>query len=204
MRVALYSGGKDSVYAALREWPVDLFLFLVYQFPRPSPHHVNMAFAIELGSRMAPVVVARLDRGREFDQKAQLLRRLGATELVAGDVYVEEHLKYMERLADAVGARLREPLWGMDTEELVRREVEELSFLVVGSARGEVLCRTVDRDNVDRFIAEVKGLGMDPAGERGEYHSQVVSVPRLGASISPACGPVRDYGGYRIVELWRP
>ena len=40
----------------------------------------------------------------------KLLQRLGADEIVAGDVYVEDHLRYMESVAAEAGARLREPL----------------------------------------------------------------------------------------------
>jgi len=41
MKIAFYSGGKESVYAALLEWPIDAFVFLIYDFPRPSPHIAN-------------------------------------------------------------------------------------------------------------------------------------------------------------------
>jgi len=36
-RVAMFSGGKDGLRAAQLSWPVDVFLFLVYEFPEPSP-----------------------------------------------------------------------------------------------------------------------------------------------------------------------
>ncbi|MFN7105582.1 MAG: ATPase [Pyrobaculum sp.] len=196
MKVAMYSGGKDSVYAAWREWPVDMFLFLVYDFSRPSPHILNMGKAVEFGAALAPVLVRRLTRGREFEEKAKLLRSLGVDTIVAGDVDVEEHLKYMERLAAEVGASLKEPLWGVDREELVRREVEVLEFVVIGAKRRELLCLKVDRNNVEDFLQTARRLGFDPAGEFGEYHSQVVRA--LGAEVAVDCRPATEVGGYYI------
>ena len=47
MRVAMLSGGKDSLYAAFKSWPVDLGLLLVYEFPRPGSHLVNLGKCVE-------------------------------------------------------------------------------------------------------------------------------------------------------------
>ena len=47
MRLAMLSGGKDSLYAALKSWPIDLGVMLKYSFPIPSPHILNMGKSIE-------------------------------------------------------------------------------------------------------------------------------------------------------------
>ena len=142
LRVAWFSGGKESLYAALQRWPPDLFLFLVYEFSEPSPHIVNLKHAVL-------------------------------------SVNIVSHLKYMERLAEAAGARLYEPLWGQNTEELLRREIEDgLRPAIIGFRRDfprEWLCRVIDEDTVEGFLENVKKHGIDPVGERGEYHSLVVS-----------------------------
>lgn len=197
----MYSGGKESVYAALLEWPVDLFLFLIYQFPRPSPHILNLGKAVELGSQMAPVAVLRLRKGREFWDKVEFLRKVGASEIVAGDVDVAEHLEYMERLAGEVGAKLKEPLWGADRRELLRRMAEELDFVVIGANRRELLCWRVGRDNVGEFISAAERAGVDVLGERGEYHTQVVAVRKLGVSIEARCRELYDFGNYFAVLI---
>lgn len=69
LKAALFSAGKDSVYAALLEWPVDLFVVFVYQFPRPSPHLLNLHKAIELANALGvPVAVLKVDKGKELRQ----------------------------------------------------------------------------------------------------------------------------------------
>lgn len=202
LKAALFSGGKDSVYAALTQWPVDLFVMFIYEFPRPSPHLLNIHKAVELaGALGVPLALLKVDRGKEFQQEVDFLRRLGVGVIVAGDQAVEEHLKYMERLAGEVGASLKEPLWGMDPAEVLARELEELDFLVVGARELELVCDFVDRRAASSFLEKTRRLGFDPIGERGEYHSLVVRARRLGASISYRCLDVRRYQDYYIASV---
>lgn len=195
----MFSGGKDSVYAALTQWPVDLFVTFIYEFPRPSPHLINLHKAVELaGALGVPLALLKVDRGKEFQQEAEFLRRLGVDVIVAGDQAVEEHLRYMERLAGEVGASLKEPLWGLDPVEVLARELEELEFLVVGARELEAVCDYVDRRAAPSFLEKARRLGFDPIGERGEYHSLTVKVRRLGASISYRCLDVKRHQDYYI------
>jgi diphthamide synthase (EF-2-diphthine--ammonia ligase) len=79
------------------------------------------------------VAAVKLNKGKEFEETADVLRKLGAEEIIAGDVYVEDHLKYMERLGEEVGAKLVESLWGIDPEELLHEEIASgIRTLVVG------------------------------------------------------------------------
>ncbi len=174
--VAVMSGGKDSFYAALKEGGADYALILLYSFPEPSPHLVNLGKAVEtLASAGFKVVASKLRKGREFNDLVDTLRSLKASVIIAGDVMIEDHLKYMENVSKEVGAKLKEPLWGVDTEELLYREVESgLEFLVIGGRR-ELTGWKVSLANVSQFLAKVKSLGVDPIGEFGEYHSLVVN-----------------------------
>ena len=180
-RIAFLSGGKDSLYAALQKWPIDYGVVLVYEFPRPSPHLINLGKSIEtLILTGLNVVVKRLPRGREKEETVKLLRCLGASEIVAGDVYVEDHLRYMDSLAREVGAELYEPLWGMNPEELLYKEMEAgIVALVTGADRrlSSWIGRVLDKESAERLASEAKQLGFDPLGEQGEYHTLVINSP---------------------------
>jgi uncharacterized protein (TIGR00290 family) len=205
LRVALASGGKDSVYAMLRAWPVDLALVLVYEFPRPSPHLVNLGKTVEtLLMTGVPVVVVRLTRGREREGTVAALRMVGATEVVAGDVYVEEHLRYLESVAAEAGASLLEPLWGEDPEELLHREVEDgVETLVVGCTTqlAPWLGRVLDKRSVHDFSKYCRGVGMDPLGEHGEYHTLVLSSPLHRSRLTYRVVGNEVYGEYLILRV---
>ena len=205
-RVAFLSGGKDSLYAALQRWPIDYGVILVYEFPRPSPHLVNLGKSVEtLLLTGISVVVERLPRGREKEETIRLLRRLGASEIVAGDVYVEDHLRYMEGVAGEVGAKLYEPLWGMDPEELLYREMEAgIASLVTGADErlSNWVGRLLSKDNAGELASEAKRLGLDPLGEQGEYHTLVVNSPVHARRLSyRVCERFSHESGYVLLRV---
>ncbi len=204
-RVALVSGGKDSFYAAMLEKPLDHLVVLVYEFPRPSPHLLNLGKSLEaLRALGAPVTVAWLPRGREFQETVKLLRFLNTSVLVAGDVYVEDHLRYMERVAAEAGAKLREPLWGEDPEELLYREIEAgIRAVIIGCEERlrAWLGVEIGRENVAAFAEAAKRLGADPLGERGEYHTLVVDSPLHEKRLEYRVVGEVAARGYRLLRL---
>lgn len=203
--VALLSGGKESFYAAMLEYPIDYALFLVYEFPRPNPHLVNLGKSIEtMLSAGFRVLAAKLRRGRERSSTVEILRGLGADTIVAGDVYVEDHLKYMEGIASEAGAKLREPLWGRDPEDLLREEIEAgLVPLIIGS--DERLRRWIGREitvsNLDEFIAYARSRNLDPLGENGEYHTLVVRSPLHAGDLNYRALDIEVHDNYYILRL---
>jgi len=182
LRVALFSGGKESFYASVLAGPVDAYVVFIYEFPEPSPHLINLSLSIESGTSTGlPVIVKSLSRGREFIESVEFLKSLGTNVIVAGDVYVEEHLRYMERLASEVGAELKEPLWGLDPEEVLAKEVEYgIEALVTGvrESASELLGKLISRETHEELLDLIRKLGIDPIGERGEYHTLVINSPK--------------------------
>lgn len=206
MRVAFVSGGKDSYYAIYRYGlGVDMGLMLLYEFPRPSPHILNLGKSVEtLLLSSIPVLVARVNKGREFQETVEILRKVGANVVIAGDVYIEDHLKYMERLAKEIGAKLVEPLWGLDPVEVLHKELEVgIKPLIIGCVNGlsKWLGVELSLDNIDSFIGFTKNLGIDPLGERGEYHTVVLSGPLHKDVLRYKVVATESYGDYIILRL---
>ncbi len=182
VRIAMFSGGKDGLRAAQIEWPIDAFLFLIYEFPEPSPHIVNLQTTIASASAIGvPIIVKRLHKGKEFIETVELLRKLNTDTLIAGDVFVEDHLKYMENLVREAGARLKEPLWGLNTLEILMKDIEDnYNFKVLGARPKnlrESVGKIINKDNIDWFIELAKKDNADPLGENGEYHTIVLKSP---------------------------
>ncbi|MET1101082.1 MAG: ATPase [Pyrodictiaceae archaeon] len=194
-RIALLSGGKDSFYAASMYWPPDIGLILDYDAPIASPHLVNLSKTIETLrlAGLSRILVLHLHRGREMKDLINALRMLNATEIIAGDVYIEDHLKYMESVASEAGARLREPLWGADPEELAYKIFldEGYQALVIGAIHrlSHWLGRSLDKNIIAMFVEEARKLGLDPLGENGEYHTVLLRTPLH-----------RKQLGYRLVD----
>ena len=205
MRVAMLSGGKDSLYAALKSWPIDLGVMLIYSFPIPSPHILNMGKSIEtLIATGIPVITLKLSKGKERDETIRLLSLLGTDEIVAGDVYIEDHLKYMESIAKEVGAKLKEPLWGEDPEELTY-EIFSNGFevLIIGTDKKlkEWLGKELSIDNLELFLSNVRKLRLDPLGENGEYHTLVINSPLHNWRIDYEVVRLESLHNYMVIKV---
>ena len=207
MRVALLSGGKESFYAAYLYGGIDLGLILIYEFPRPSPHLINIHKSIETLTKSLTnsVAVVKLRKGFEREETVDFLRRVKAEAIIAGDVYVEDHLKYMESIARDVGADLVEPLWGMDPYELLFKEFRDLgmSALIIGAderIKGW-LGKELGLSILEGFAEEAKEVGIDPLGEQGEYHTLVTSSSIHKEKVKYEIASREEYGGYGILRL---
>ncbi len=205
MRIALVSGGKDSIYAALLYGDIDLGVIFVYEFPRPSPHTLNIGKSIETLLLMGiPSMVVKLNKGKEKIETIEVLKKLGAEVIVAGDVYIDDHLKYMQTIADGVGAKLVEPLWGLDPIEVLYKEIEYgITTLFIGgvASLSSWIGKELSISNVDEFIKYAKDIGIDPLGERGEYHTLVTYTPKHVQRLRYEVVRIEMFGDYLIARV---
>lgn len=114
----------------------------------------------------------------------EALRRVNAAELWIGDLFLEDVRRFREATLGPIAA-LRFPLWGEDTGTLVREMLEAgLTAMVVkvdlAQAPRRLLGLTLSPDFLDELPPHV-----DPAGERGEFHTFVTSGPGFGRPIAP-------------------
>ncbi|AEM38034.1 protein of unknown function DUF71 ATP-binding region [Pyrolobus fumarii 1A] len=193
------------MFAALKAWPIDYGIVLLYEFPRPNPHLFNLGKTLEtLALVGVPIIVARLHRGREQEETVKLLQHLGVDEIVAGDVYIEDHLRYMESVAREAGASLREPLWGMDPVEVLYKEAEagiEAVFIGANERMRKWLGRVFSRETVEELADYTRKVGVDPLGEHGEYHTLVINSPVHEARLAYNIGETRVSQGYYILRI---
>jgi uncharacterized protein (TIGR00290 family) len=100
--------------------------------------------------------------------------------LVAGDIFIESHLRWLEDICDQAGLTLLEPLFGRNTKEIFWEIVEtRFSYVIVGVNKKtmgeEWLGFTVSLNNAQDFVSSIGDV--DPLGENGEYHTIVVDCP---------------------------
>ena len=118
--VALFSGGKDSLYALhLAEKQginVDHLLTLLPTLPWPSPHAENIE-ALKLLAKSMGKQLAIVDFQRP-DALIEALKSFEVDALIAGDINVEAHLAGLKDVCSKVGLKLVEPIYGRDTFEL--------------------------------------------------------------------------------------
>lgn len=179
----LFSGGKDSLYAIYlaekQGVKVEHLICLIPSFPSPSPHAENIdALKILAESMKKSLTIVDLHKGeRGF---VQALKRLKVNALVAGDIFVEQHVSNLEKICGKAGVDLLEPLFGRKTSDLFC-EIFDSGFkaLIIGvNVRylgEEWLGFTLSTETASTFLSETKDV--DPLGENGEYHTIVIECP---------------------------
>jgi diphthine-ammonia ligase len=180
--VALFSGGKDSLYAVYlaekQGVTVDHLLTLLPTLPWPSPHAENVeALKILAESMRKQHTIVDFKKEGAF---VEALESLEVDALIAGDINVEAHLAGLKDVCNKTGLELLEPIYGRDTSKLFS-EIFGLGFkaLITG-----VNLKYLGEEWLGFVISEESGAGflskigsVDPLGENGEFHTLVLECP---------------------------
>ena len=180
--VALFSGGKDSLYALYlaekQGVTIDHLITLLPTLPWPSPHAENIeALKILAKSMRKHLTIVDFKREGAF---IEALKSLEVDALVAGDINVEAHLAGLKDVCSKTGLELLEPIYGRDTSELFH-EIFGLGFkaLITGvnlTCMGEEwLGFVISEETGAEFLSKIGSV--DPLGENGEFHTLVLECP---------------------------
>jgi len=102
----------------------------------------------------------------------------GITHAIFGDILFEEHRRWAEEMCAAHGLTAIEPLFGSSTTALFEEWTASGADAIIVTARAEFLDATwLGRPLRREMLAELTRLGVDPCGERGEYHTVVTDSP---------------------------
>jgi uncharacterized protein (TIGR00290 family) len=206
-----WSGGKDSSLAlnlALRDGAeVGLLVTMLTEGGERSRSHGLRRELLEAQAAAigAPIAFAATTwGGYEAALEAELLaaRRRGLRTGIFGDIDIESHREWVERVAAAAGTVAVHPLWQRDRAELMH-ELLDLGFrAVVVAVRDGVLPTALLGETIDAaMLAEFDAAGVDLAGENGEFHTCVVDGPIFSRPVAVDRGEVVLRDGVWFIDL---
>ena len=123
---------------------------------------------------------------REGYSKAitQLKETEGIEGIVTGDIYVVDrtHGRWMESVCEGSDVDVIMPLWGQDTHQTLKEEVSEGFRAIFTCVRQpwfneEWLGRELDESCLRDLETLINKHGIDPCGEKGEYHTMAIDGP---------------------------
>ena len=129
-------------------------------------------------------------------------RKRGLRTGVFGDIDIESHREWVERVAAAAGTTAVHPLWHRDRGALMREVLDRGFRAVVVAVRDgllptALLGRTIDAAMLDEFERH----GVDLAGENGEFHTCVVDGPIFSRPVAVDRGEVVLRDGVWFIDL---
>jgi uncharacterized protein (TIGR00290 family) len=181
-----WSGGKDSLaaLAATRD-RLDVVAALTMfdeSGQRSRSHGLRPELIAAQAERLGLTPVMARCSWATYDESftgaVRALARDGITHVVFGDLVFPEHREWAELRCAESGVSAVEPLWGMATDALFDAFVESGTTALLVTVREPWL----DESWLGRALtAEMKDVfaerGIDPCGERGEYHTAVIDSP---------------------------
>jgi uncharacterized protein (TIGR00290 family) len=125
----------------------------------------------------------------------------GFTHVAFGDLFLEDVRKYREDRLAGTGLQLLAPLWGRPTAALAREMIDggleaRLTCVDPRILRADLAGRRFDLD----LLAELPA-GVDPCGERGEFHTCVVAGPMFSRKIEVTVGETVERDGFVFTDL---
>jgi uncharacterized protein (TIGR00290 family) len=209
-----WSSGKDSAWAlhTLRRQGVEvagLLTTLNQEFNRVAMHGVRQAL-LEAQAREAGLPLWQIPlpwpcsnaqyEGLMSDAMARA-KSEGIETVAFGDLFLEDIRGYREQKMAQVGMKCLFPLWGRDTRELAYEMIE-------GGLKARLVC--VDTKQLDiRFAGRefdadlLRDLpeGVDPCGERGEFHTFTYASPTFRAPIAHKAGETVLREGFAFADV---
>lgn len=184
-----WSGGKDCLYAMHRflenkENSVVALVNMCRNEGKDSGSHGLPAElirqqAVALGVPILQEVVGEGGYEESFKRAIRSCKEQGATAGIFGDLYLETHRVWIERVMAEMEMEALFPLWGIDTSQLIRDFVGDGYKTIIVAVRKsldikDLLGRTIDEAVIDELA---KKPDFDLCGEHGEYHSFVYDGP---------------------------
>jgi len=181
-----WSGGKESClscYEAMQSKDIEVsyLLNMISEDGRRSRSHGISVELLRVQSEAMGIPILQIrssweDYEKRFKRAVLELKEKGIKAGIFGDIDLEQHRAWVERVCKEIGIKAILPLWGREREDILK-EFINLGFeaiVVATSFDKNWLGRKIDK----KFLQELKTLEeIDLCGENGEYHTFVTDGP---------------------------
>ena len=182
--------------------------FISKEFHRVSFHGTE-ARLIELQSQAIGIPLLQKETTwdsyeQEFKEAVRSLIPAGVTGMIFGDIYLQEHKDWVERVCGELGIKAVEPLWGKSTKETITGFIDAGFEAVIVSANADLIDEEWVGRRVDKaFIDYLKKKNIDLCGENGEYHTLVIDGPIFNRRIELTQSKTINRDNYWLLDTIR-
>jgi uncharacterized protein (TIGR00290 family) len=187
--ICSWSGGKDSclaLYRAIKQgYQIKYLLnFTSSETKRCCFHGLDSKLLqIQAESIGIPLIQQEMPNDmagyeENFKSSVNKLKSEGIKGMVFGDIYLDEHKDWVERVCNDIGIIAIEPLWNQSPEDLIREFIDVGFKSEIISAKADLFSEESMGRIIDHnFVNELLQKKICPCGENGEFHTFVVDGP---------------------------
>jgi uncharacterized protein (TIGR00290 family) len=210
-----WSSGKDSAWTlhVLQCRPdlqvTGLLTTINAAHDRVAMHAVRRdllaAQAAAAGVSLVPVPIPSPCSNAEYEAAMSAAidraRAEGVTAIAFGDLFLEDVREYRIRMLSGTGIEPLFPIWGQDTKALAREMVRSGLRAHLTCVDPRVLSREFAGRAFDDALLDALPPGVDPCGERGEFHSFAWDGPMFHRPIPVRRGEIVERDGFVFADL---
>jgi uncharacterized protein (TIGR00290 family) len=128
-------------------------------------------------------------------------RAAGISEMIFGDLYLEDIRAYRYEMLDGTGITPVFPLWQRPTDALARDMCDRGIRAYITCVDPRVLAPEFAGRAFDASLLADLPEGVDPCGENGEFHSFVWDAPGFSSPIDVVTGEVVERDGFVFADV---
>ena len=191
--IGSWSGGKDSCFACYRAmcggYDISYLVnFISKEYKRVSFHGTEDKLIQLQAEALGLPLLQKETTGNGYEQEfKEAVRGLipnGVKGMIFGDIYLQEHKDWVERVCGELGIEAVEPLWGEEPERILLDFIDAGFEAIIVSAKADLFGKEWIGEKIDRdFFKYLKENSIDICGENGEYHTLVVDGPMFKKKI---------------------
>ncbi len=210
-----WSSGKDSAFALhqlrkQKEFEVTGLLTTINDtFQRVAMHSVREALLMRQAKELSlPLHRVKIPYpcSNEIYEKQMLgaieeARRQGVSHMMFGDLFLEDIRTYREKRLEYTGITPVFPIWKRPTDILAREMIASgVKAIITCVDPKQLPASFAGRQFDERFLTDLP-KGVDPCGERGEFHTFVYDGPMFQNSINVRAGEIIERDGFVFADV---
>jgi uncharacterized protein (TIGR00290 family) len=187
--ISSWSGGKDSCFACYKAmqqgYQIKYLLNFISRESRRGCFHGIASDLMKLQADLIGIPIVQKETTadmqkyeEEFKEAVLELKARDINNMVFGDIFLLDHINWVERVCKEIGITPIEPLWNREPKDIIKEFIDLGFKAIVVSCQADKF----NKDFVGRYIdkemlAELKSKNICPCGENGEFHTLVVDGP---------------------------
>lgn len=206
-----WSGGKDSCFAlmqAIKEgYSPKTLLNVLNEEGKISRSHGIPAAILQMQAAAAELPIHLIssswqDYEKHFTSALTGLRsQYDLSHAVFGDIDLQEHRDWEEKVCRNAGLTAILPLWKQDRKELVMQMINAGIEAIIVSCNETMGERFIGRPITAALVHELEAMNIDPCGENGEYHTLVLDCPLFTDRINVSVMKKLQHNNYWFAQL---
>ncbi len=209
--VCSWSGGKDSCYALIQAvglgYVPKVLLNVLNEEGKISRSHGIPSSILKAQAAAAGIPVHMVSSSwQEYEANFtgslnHLKKEYDLNYAVFGDIDLDPHREWEEKVCRNAGLTAILPLWKQDRRSLVMQMLDTPIRCMIVSCNETMGEKFIGRILDQQTINELDLIGIDPCGENGEFHTLVLDCPLFSSAIDVRVEKVLHHEKYWFGQL---